>query len=169
MAPDATTELADLPALRALTHPLRLQLVDRLDRHPMSVRELSGELGVPRNKLHYHVNVLEQHGVIRVVSTNGGERRYEPTGRSYQLKAGAMPPTVAAGITGILETAARDLDEQLRSAGRGPMAVGRQRVGVSRANHDEFVAAVQELMDRYADEASDAVFVFALYQEATDA
>lgn len=156
----------DLPALRALTHPLRLQLVDLLDRRPMSVKDLAGELGVARNKLHYHVNILEKHGVVRVASTEGGERRYEPTGRSFELERKAVTPRIASSISGILESAARDLDQQLRSEKRGPMSVGRQRVRVNADNHDAFTAEVRELMERYRDEESDAVFVFALYQDA---
>jgi DNA-binding transcriptional ArsR family regulator len=160
----AAKKLTDLPALRALAHPLRLQMVDRLDTRPMTVKELAAELGVARNKLHYHVNILERHGIVRAAS-DAGERRYEPTGRSFETEARALPAAVASGIAGILDTAARELDTQLRSAERGPMAVGRMRLSIGRANHDEFVAALDALAERYKDDAGSATFVFALYGE----
>jgi DNA-binding transcriptional ArsR family regulator len=159
-----TTKLTDLPALRALTHPLRLQMVDLISDRAMSVKDLAAELGVARNKLHYHVNVLERHGIVRAAA-GAGERRYEVTGRSFETEARALPAAVAAGISGILDAAARELDTQLRSAERGPMAVGRMRVSVGRGNHEEFLSQLDALVDRYKDDAGAATFVFALYGE----
>lgn len=157
---------ADLAALRAVTHPLRLQVVDLLERQARSVRELADELGVARNKLHYHVNVLERHGVIRVASHEAGERRYEATGpRAFEVKRTDVTPAVADSISGILDTAARELGAQLRKQMAGPTTVGRRRVRVSAENHAEFVAALRDLIDRYGDDTAETVFVFALYAE----
>ena len=73
------------PAFRVA---FRLRLRDDLTSLIEASSELAAELGIPRTRLHYHVNVLEKHGIIRVASTrvvNGAtERRYEPTGRMLQ-------------------------------------------------------------------------------------
>jgi DNA-binding transcriptional ArsR family regulator len=157
--------LGDLPALRAVTHPLRFQLLDLLDQRPMSVKELAGRLDLPRNKLHYHVNILERHGVVRIASADGGERRYEPTGRSFEFDRKKLAPSVVTAVSGILEGAARDLGDQLRREVKGPTSVGRRRVRVTKENHAEFLAKLRALTDEYDDDGADTVFVFAVYEE----
>jgi DNA-binding transcriptional ArsR family regulator len=180
---DDTTQIDDLPALRALADPLRLKILDLLSDTEKSVRELAADLDVARNKLHYHVNILEQHGLVRVESTRmdtGGapERRYRSTGRTFQARNLPIPGEVAAGIAGMLGTAAQELDAHLRSERRGPTAVGRVRVRLTEAKHDELVERLGALLDEYkggesgggaADESGDrdaaATFVFGLYED----
>lgn len=81
-------KIADLESLKAITHPLRLQLLERLKR-PHTVKELAAALDTPPTKLYYHVNLLEEKRFIRVVNTQivSGiiEKQYQAVARQYQI------------------------------------------------------------------------------------
>lgn len=81
--PAPTLEIRDLGALRAVADPRRKQIIDLLRRSDATVKELAAAMQVPPKSLYYHVNLLEKHGLIRVVSTRlvSGilEKRYRAT------------------------------------------------------------------------------------------
>jgi len=52
--------------LRALAHPLRLQLLEVFAEGPRTVREVAERLGMPRTRLYHHVNALAGAGILRV-------------------------------------------------------------------------------------------------------
>jgi DNA-binding transcriptional ArsR family regulator len=59
--------LVDRPdAVRAALSPIRRQLLERL-REPASATELAGELRVPRQRLNYHLRMLERAGLLELV------------------------------------------------------------------------------------------------------
>ena len=59
--------LVDQPAvLRAALTPVRRQLLERL-REPASAVEVAGELGVPRQRVNYHLRTLEAAGFLELV------------------------------------------------------------------------------------------------------
>lgn len=80
--------IRDLDTLKAITHPLRLQLLKTI-KEPKTVKEVSAVLDILPTKLYYHINLLEKHGIIRVVETNivSGiiEKTYQVTASRYQV------------------------------------------------------------------------------------
>jgi len=80
--------IRDLDTLKAITHPLRLQLLKTI-KEPKTVKEVSAVLDIPSTKLYYHINLLEKHDIIRVVETNivSGiiEKTYQVTASRYQV------------------------------------------------------------------------------------
>lgn len=58
-----------MATLRVVSDRLRAQIVDLLRAGPHTVKQLAAALNLPPKKLYYHVNMLEQHGLIRVVQT----------------------------------------------------------------------------------------------------
>ncbi len=88
--PDIQEEfiIKDLDTLKAITHPLRLQLMKTI-KTPKTVKEIGTRLKLPPTKLYYHINALEKHGIIRVVETNivSGiiEKTYLITARNYRV------------------------------------------------------------------------------------
>lgn len=52
-----------------LADPLRQQMIDLLRLEPCTVKQLAGALDVGPKKLYYHVNLLLEHDLIRVVGT----------------------------------------------------------------------------------------------------
>jgi len=59
----------DTRLLRALAHPLRLQILELLSGRVACPKELADELGVPLGRLSYHVRVLAEGGWLELVST----------------------------------------------------------------------------------------------------
>ncbi len=157
-------ETGDLAALRALTQPLRLRILDAVADRAVSVRQLADELDLARNKLHYHVNILERHGLL-AVDASAGERRYRRTAHRFEAGPGPIPAGVASGITGILDDAARTLGARLSSTHRGPAAVGRMLLRLPPDRKDELVARLQSVLEEQDDDDGVPVtFVFAFYE-----
>ena len=59
----------DLETLRILTDPLRMQILEILDPEPQTVNQVAEKIGLTSSRLYYHFNLLEEHGLIRVVET----------------------------------------------------------------------------------------------------
>jgi DNA-binding transcriptional ArsR family regulator len=58
--------LTDPEAMRALAHPMRLALLDRLHREgPATAAELAGELQVPAAAIRGHLQELETFGLVK--------------------------------------------------------------------------------------------------------
>jgi DNA-binding transcriptional ArsR family regulator len=67
--PAAEQVITRLETLKVFSDPLRSRILDLLRTDPSTVKRLAAELNVSPKKLYYHVNLLEQHELIRVVST----------------------------------------------------------------------------------------------------
>jgi DNA-binding transcriptional ArsR family regulator len=65
MESPARTLVTDQAALRAALTPLRRTLLEKL-RTPASAAQLADALGMPRQKLGYHLRALEAAGLIRL-------------------------------------------------------------------------------------------------------
>lgn len=85
---DGQVEVGDLATLKVIADPLRLGLLTVLTE-PKTVKEAAAELGVPTTRLYYHLRVLEEHELVRVVSTRlvSGieEKTYESIGSSWAI------------------------------------------------------------------------------------
>ena len=85
-------------------NPLRSRLLSEL-RTPASAATLAGRMGLPRQKVNYHLRTLELHGLIRVDSKKqwGGltERRLVATASSYVVSPGALGPVAADPARGM--------------------------------------------------------------------
>lgn len=94
--------------LKAAFHPLREQLVDLVLERAATVAELAAAVGRPKSSVAYHVNVLVEAGLLRVVRSRRvraiDERFYGRTARVFyvgqinqeQLRAIPNAPTSAA-------------------------------------------------------------------------
>jgi len=133
--------LTDLEALRILSDSLRLQLLEHIrvinDRgQAAAVKQLAEALSMPATKLYYHINLLEEHGLIRVVETQlvSGilEKRYQVRARRFRAEldlAGEGSATGEDALELLLSSLGAVLDKTLagveqsfryllRSAGR---------------------------------------------------
>ncbi len=105
----------------ALLHPLRSRLL-ALAREPASSTEMARRLGLPRQRVNYHVRELEKAGLLRAAGRrrrrNLIEQRYVATARSYTLSPDLLGP-LAPDWRQIGDTASADymlaLAEQVRS------------------------------------------------------
>lgn len=67
--PAQAITVTDLESLKVLSDTLRSRIIDYLRTQPYTVKQLAATLALPPKKLYYHINLLEQHGLIRVVNT----------------------------------------------------------------------------------------------------
>ena len=79
----------NLETLKVVAHSLRLDILQTLKK-PKSVKEIAKQINRPATKLYYHVNLMEEHGLIRVVETNivSGivEKKYQVVAKNYGLQ-----------------------------------------------------------------------------------
>src|SRR5436189_3070665 len=80
--------VSDLDTLKVVSNPLRIQVLELLVSAPRTVKQLAAEMGTTPTKLYYHLNLLEEYGLVRVVSTRvvSGiiEKQYRVT--AYSLR-----------------------------------------------------------------------------------
>lgn len=81
--------------VRLALSPLRRRLLERL-REPASAAQLAAELGMPRQKLGYHLRLLERAGLVELVEER---RRRGCQERVLRASAGAfvVDPAVMSG------------------------------------------------------------------------
>ena len=124
--PAARYQITRLETVRVLADPLRLRLIEamaaRLD-HPWSVKELARALGEPPTKLYYHVNMLEEHGLLVVTGSQlvSGilEKRYQLVAASIGVDRAVLSAGdtgVDEALHGVLTTIFSTAEEDIRGA-----------------------------------------------------
>ena len=72
--------ITTLDQLKAISDPLRVEILERLWLEPMSPQQMALEMGTPRTRLYHHFRLLEEAGLIAVAHTTrkrgAVERRY---------------------------------------------------------------------------------------------
>ena len=101
-----TFEIEDVRVLEVLNNPVRLRILRHLSE-PSTVRELAERLEVPVTRLYYHLNLLEDVGVIEVVETRKSGAMLQ---RVYRTVATDFAP-----VAGLLDRAT-DKDRVVRAA-----------------------------------------------------
>jgi DNA-binding transcriptional ArsR family regulator len=95
----AINEINDPRLVKALAHPLRVSILSALEHRVASPSELAEELGVPLPNLSYHIRMLVQLDMLKLVKTRPRrgaiEHYYQAKGRiSVTDKAWGEVPTV---------------------------------------------------------------------------
>jgi DNA-binding transcriptional ArsR family regulator len=154
----------DAGALRALAHPLRVQLFNLLSTHgPATATALAARVGESSGSTSYHLRQLERHGLVREDATrgNGRDRWWE-----------RVPGPVTIGSHGIQDAATRsaqyliareigrsqqqELDEYLRRGEdelpeewlRGA-TIGTAALRLTAGELAELTRELESLVDRY--------------------
>ena len=85
--------ISDPQKAAAVLQPLRLELLHRL-RMPSSATQLSRQMGLPRQKVNYHLRELEKYGFVELVEErrkgNCVERIVKATARSYLIDPASL-------------------------------------------------------------------------------
>src|SRR3954447_10735614 len=85
--------IEDPAAAEVSLDPIRSLLLAEL-AHPSSATMLAGKIGLPRQKVNYHLRTLEQHGLIKLVEErrkgNVTERMMQATAASYVISPTAL-------------------------------------------------------------------------------
>jgi DNA-binding transcriptional ArsR family regulator len=92
----AVEVIEDPGAAAVATDPVRSRLLAELADEPASAAALAGRMGIPRQKLNYHLRTLEAHGLVEVTKErmHGGitERVLRAVAASYVISPVALGP-----------------------------------------------------------------------------
>src|SRR5438552_2467775 len=112
--PDEVLHVSTPEQFKALAHPLRHRLLFALAR-PATLGQLAAALGSRKGNIAYHLKVLWEAGMVRVVSTRavrgGTEQYYQRTARQIDLadeKSAAATPVFLQAVAAELATAEGD-------------------------------------------------------------
>lgn len=127
--------IRDLETLKVVADSLRMQILDLLREKPLTVKQLAGDLDITPTKLYYHINLMEKHGLIRVVDTRlvSGilEKRYQAAARLYRFDHHLLMPSSKTGDEGLdmmLSTVLDDVKSDIKK---------NMREGLIKLEHDE--------------------------------
>lgn len=106
MKPDTQRTISDLETLKVYFDPLRTRIVRALANQPKTVHQIANELGLPFTRLYYHINLLEDHGLIRVVDTRDfsgavEEKYYQVSARSFVVDRRLLTIDPSGGYEGL--------------------------------------------------------------------
>jgi transposase-like protein len=175
--------VSDLAVLRVLSDALRLQLIEAFGRTrgvPRSVKEVARELGQSSTRLYYHVNLLEEHGLLLVAESRmvSGilEKRYVPAAKQYKVDSTLLKTAESAAdsesrdvlgraIDSVLGTTAADFKRAIAAgvAGLGDDPPSPRRTVLSRSHlrlrpedAARLIETLEALADRDGEDAADA-------------
>ncbi len=159
--------------LRALADPLRTTLLELLLERAATVTEMAGAVNRPKSTVAYHVNLLVDTGLLRVVRTRRvraiEERYYGRVARTVYIGALNRPEDkqVVAAINGLAEAAAESASAHAADELRCTLVHARVPIEEVR----NFWAQVQEVARRFAQipRAGDQVYGFVAGLYPTDA
>ncbi len=144
--------LEDPAVVAALYDPFRYRIY-RLLEAPRSVAELGEALGLPANRLYYHVKRLVDCGVVRQVDTRASGRHTERIyGRTAERIRFSGDLDLYEG--GLLRGIADELDEGLREAAPaedGPGSVSYHLVTLSPETARELEERLRGVIAEYED------------------
>jgi DNA-binding transcriptional ArsR family regulator len=113
------SDISDPRIIKALTHPLRIQILAALDERTASPSELADELGAPLGNVSYHVRQLAGLGLIKLVKRTPRrgaiEHHYKAVGRP-QISDDAWAGTSATVKDAVVGAALGDVGSAVTSA-----------------------------------------------------
>lgn len=115
--PLAELEITSLETLKVFADPLRQKIIELMMDQPRTVKQIAGELGLAPTKLYYHVNLLEEHGLIRVTDTRvvSGiiEKQYQSAARNFAIQRKLLTPGGADGLQTALDALIQPVREEI--------------------------------------------------------
>jgi DNA-binding transcriptional ArsR family regulator len=83
-------EITDPRAMRALAHPVRLELLAALGTGPLTATQCAERVGESPQSCSYHLRTLARHGFVeRAETENGKERPWQKVARGLHWSASA--------------------------------------------------------------------------------
>lgn len=148
----------DLDTLRALIHPLRMRAYIEAVKGPVSAKELADRLGVPLQRMSYHVRLLAEAGLLEVVSKTPRRGAIETHYRAIATlevdddALTASPELLKVWTQMILRLVAEDAEHAVeQGAGAGTdFILARAHFSVDAAGHERVEQEILDFYDRMA-------------------
>jgi DNA-binding transcriptional ArsR family regulator len=91
--------VTDPARLRALAHPIRLELFDLLtERGELTATQCAQALGESAASCSFHLRMLEKYGFIERAETRGREKPWRPVARSWDMRPDPDQPGSMAAM-----------------------------------------------------------------------
>jgi DNA-binding transcriptional ArsR family regulator len=182
-----TGTVSTLEQIKAMAHPLRMQLLEAFSHKPMTTKQVAELLVERPTKLYHHVDTLERVGLIKLVRTKKKrgtvEKYYQTVARTFSVdrrlfklksQAHAAHSGMQEVITGIFEDTLSEIHENLAErlsepkTENDPIIVSRSRIRVTQAEIaglDEEIRALLKKLEtgKHKPGALDYGFTLALY------
>jgi DNA-binding transcriptional ArsR family regulator len=158
-------EVSDPVALRALAHPVRLQLLNLVrDHKPVTGARLAELAGESTASVSYHLSVLARHGFVEPDPVPGQTRRHKPWRTTFEsmritgsIESGVAPVQTPEGAVLATMLAQTRGQQDAYLAGTSGLPGQWQDVGafsmnqlvLSAAELDRMAAEVVAVLDRY--------------------
>ena len=157
-------DVSDPVTLRALAHPLRLELLRLVREHrPVTGAQLAELVGESTASVSYHLSVLARHGFIEPSTEPGATRRHKPWQPAYDAMritsdhSDRPPSETAEGVilTSALSHARAREDDYVH--GRAALGPGLRELGsflfgertFTPAEFEAFSGEVEEVFERW--------------------
>lgn len=188
--PESERLISNLESLKVYFDPLRIRIAQLLGGEPRTIHQVAESLGVPFTRLYYQFNLLEKHGIIRVVDTrvfSGAveEKFYQVTARMFVIDRALLIPSTEGEpcedaldviLDTVLDATRQDvyrsvreghLDLQARSPEPTSMLMRRgiYRMPAAKAHyfHERLLALIAEFSSQGGDEGEYYAIAVALY------
>lgn len=172
--PDAERLISDLETLKVYFDPMRARIVRAVAHKPRTVHEIAGELEVPFTRLYYHMNMLEKHGIIRVVETRNlsgavEEKYYQIAARMFTVDRSLLTinpgDESSKGLEVVMETVLENTQRDIRNSVQdgmidlnktapevGSILLRRGMVRLSPERAEAFYLRLIDLLNDFSDE-----------------
>jgi len=123
LQPDAERTIGDPETLKVFFDPMRARIIRTLAHDPCTVHDIAETLNVPFTRLYYHMNMLEKHGIIRVVETRNlsgavEEKYYQVTARIFTVDRALLTinpgDESSKGLEVVMETVLENTQRDIR-------------------------------------------------------
>lgn len=122
--PQPEHTIDNLETLKIYFDPMRIKIVHALAKQARTVHEIADELNIPFTRLYYHLNLLEKHGIIRVVETRAlagavEENYYRVTAHMFVIDRKLMtirPDDSESGLELLLDTVLENTRRDIRES-----------------------------------------------------
>lgn len=160
----AEASVPTLEALRVVSDSMRHRILTMLIREALTPSQIAAELKMARTRVYYHLDLLKEHGFIRVVDERPvaamTERTYRACAKRFKVERRMLAATSSGSEVNeaqalLLEHAADDL----RAAPSRPdVVVSRSFVRLSKSRAEELRAAIASLVETYTSETEGETF-----------
>ena len=160
-----TDDITDPRLAKALAHPLRIEILRRLDERTASPSEIADEVGAPLTHVSYHVRKLASLGLIELVRKRpkrGVVEHYYSAKRRQRVTSKAWEETPRIVKRALADSSVSNAMEQLSAAARsggfdnGGVHFGRTAMKLDAAGWRECVKIVSDATKRIEKVEADA-------------
>lgn len=176
--PQESVEITDPEVWKLLGDPLRRSILQAFSTEPKTTKQVSEDLGIKSNKLYHHVDLLIEHGLLRLVETRpkrGTTEKYlQAIARRFVVRPvaiGSSPDTAS-----FVEEFVTELSREIAGgafAAEGPRTIAiKAEAKFSEASLVEFrerlTSLIEELEVSDGDRYSVTLLAFPLKSDASE-